>query len=68
MLNILESAATKSGNKIELIGTPEKGKVLIIGVFHGDEPQGKYLIENIYKTIHVLPLRNQEGNYFLFLA
>ena len=45
MLKILESATTKSGNKIELIGTPGKGKVLIIGVFHGDEPQGKYLIE-----------------------
>lgn len=49
MLNILESAITKSGNKIELIGTQGTGKVLIIGVFHGDEPQGKYLIERYLK-------------------
>ncbi len=44
-LNILKSATTKLGNKIELIGTPSENNVLIIGVFHGDEPQGKYLIE-----------------------
>ena len=44
-MNILESATTKLGNKIELIGTPSENNVLIIGVFHGDEPQGKYLIE-----------------------
>ena len=44
-MKILQSATTKLGNKIELIGTPNKNNVLIIGVFHGDEPQGKYLIE-----------------------
>ena len=36
---------TKLGNTIELIGTPGDNNVLIIGVFHGDEPQGKFLIE-----------------------
>jgi len=44
-LNILQSATTKLGNRIELIGTPSENNVLVIGVFHGDEPQGKYLIE-----------------------
>ncbi len=46
MLNILQSMTTKLGNTIELIGKEQsKNNVLIIGVFHGDEPQGKYLIE-----------------------
>lgn len=44
-MNILESSTTKLGNRIELIGKPSDNNVLIIGVFHGDEPQGKYLIE-----------------------
>jgi len=44
-MEILESAKTKLGNTIELIGEPEENNVLIIGVVHGDEPQGKYLIE-----------------------
>lgn len=61
MLKILESATTKSGNKIELIGTPGKGKVLIIGVFHGDEPQGKYLIEKYLKIIPLSPSLSHKG-------
>ena len=53
-MNILESAITKLGNKIELIGQSGEGKVLVIGVFHGDEPQGKYLIEK-YLSLPPLP-------------
>ena len=49
-MNILETATTKLGNKIELIGTPSDDNILIIGVFHGDEPQGKYLIEEYLKS------------------
>lgn len=45
MLKILEQVKTKLGNKIELLSNQTDSKVLIIGVFHGDEPQGKYLIE-----------------------
>ena len=41
---MIKSVKTKLGNEIELVGDP-MGKVLVIGVFHGDEPQGKYLIE-----------------------
>ena len=29
---------------MELFGN-KNGKVIVIGCFHGDEPQGKYLIE-----------------------
>lgn len=45
-MKVLETAETKLGNTIELIGEGDvKNCPLIIGVFHGDEPQGKYLIE-----------------------
>lgn len=48
----LKSTTTKLGNKIELISSKEPAikssscsTTLVIGVFHGDEPQGKYLID-----------------------
>ena len=44
-MKILEQTKTQNGNNIELIGEPAQNHVLIIGVFHGDEPQGKYLID-----------------------
>lgn len=47
---VIESVETKLGNKIELIGEEREGQVLIIGVVHGDEPQGKYLIDK-YLTL-----------------
>ena len=43
-MNKLKTATTKLGNEIYLTGD-ETAKTLIIGVFHGDEPQGKFLIE-----------------------
>ena len=46
-MNKLKSAKTVSGNEIELIEV-QCGRnlktVLLIGVFHGDEPDGEYLI------------------------
>ena len=46
IMEILQSATTKLNNKIELYGEDKQdNNVLVIGVFHGDEPQGKYLIE-----------------------
>ena len=61
-MNILESATTKLGNKIELIGTPSQSNVLIIGVFHGDEPQGKYLIgEYLSREYPPLPNPSPQG-------
>ncbi len=55
---VLKSVVTKFGNPIELIGTLPVmlHPSLIIGVFHGDEPQGKYLIEEyLKKTIFFYP-------------
>lgn len=52
-MNKLKSAKTILGNEIELIGN-NYAKTLIIGVFHGDEPQGKYLIDRYLKE----PTRN----------
>lgn len=44
-MKILEQTKTQNRNNIELIGEPAQNPVLIIGVFHGDEPQGKFLID-----------------------
>lgn len=51
-MKLLKSAKTKLENEIQLIqhGDATVGSPLIIGVFHGDEPQGKYLIEEYLKT------------------
>lgn len=43
---ILKTAETMLGNKIELIGEASDNNILIIGVVHGDEPQGEYLIKS----------------------
>ena len=59
-MEILKSAKTQSGNKIELIGMPDVSDCpLIIGVFHGDEPQGKYLIDEYLKD------NKQNGKLFI---
>lgn len=54
---ILKSQKTKLGNIIELAaGSPcTLHPVLVIGVFHGDEPQGKYLIEEYLKRTEIHP-------------
>ncbi len=55
---ILESVKTKLNNEIQLIGrqTLDKGGcILIIGVVHGDEPQGEFLINNYLEKTTVLP-------------
>ncbi len=44
-MEIAENTKTKLGNTIELVGRIKKNPTLIIGVFHGDEPQGKFLID-----------------------
>ena len=64
-MNILQSATTKLGNKIELIGELSDNNVLIVGVFHGDEPQGKYLIEK-YLSIPNHP-KKKINNNILFI-
>jgi len=60
--NILKRTKTKLGNKIELIsGSPaakpfDSSPALIIGVFHGDEPQVKYLVEKYLNETLYPPL------------
>lgn len=54
---ILERVNTKLNNEIQLIGSPntQKGNcILIIGVVHGDEPQGEFLINNYIKKTNTL--------------
>ena len=56
---------TKSGNKIELLN-PSLGAGLVIGVFHGDEPQGEYLIRKYFllnpdTNLMMIPSLNPDG-------
>lgn len=68
-MKVLRSATTKNGNIIELFGENEtQNGILIIGVFHGDEPQGKYLIEkylsintSISEQLLFIPCLNPDG-------
>ncbi|MCM1339823.1 MAG: DUF559 domain-containing protein, partial [Muribaculaceae bacterium] len=63
-MQVLKSVNTKLGNTIELIGEEGTGQTLIIGVIHGDEPQGKFLIEEYIKDYPLsLPLSHKgRGN------
>ena len=68
-MNILECTKSKNGNSIELIGNKGDNNVLIIGVFHGDEPQGKHLIEEYLNENHTnnllfIPCLNPDGLNF----
>ena len=65
-MNVIKSTKTKLGNNIELIGESGDNNVLIIGVFHGDEPQGKLLIEEYLKkhspnNLLFIPCLNPDG-------
>jgi len=51
---------TSKNNKIELYKAQDSSvktalKVLVIGVFHGDEPEGEYLIHNLINDINAKP-------------
>lgn len=67
-MDILKGTYSKNNNKIELITqnkldvSAQQQIVLIIGVVHGDEPQGKFLIENYLKTEQV-----ESKNRLLFI-
>lgn len=65
-MKVLKSAKTKQGNKVELFGNQNHSKALVIGVFHGDEPQGKFLIEefiniNPQSELLFIPCLNPDG-------
>lgn len=56
---------TLSGNSIELF-KPSLKAILVVGVFHGDEPQGDYLIRKYLKlypdtNLMMVPCLNPDG-------
>lgn len=64
-MNKLKSTKTKLGNEVELLGN-SNWKALIIGVMHGDEPQGAYLINEYLKNhnsenLLFIPCLNPDG-------
>ena len=62
--NIIKTVKTKMGNEISLIGSSSPithHPSLVIGVFHGDEPQGKFLIEEFLKKCPPSPTLPLEG-------
>ena len=67
-MEVLKTAKTKQGNEIKLLGEKSGDNVLIIGVFHGEEPQGKFLIDEYLKTLAPLPNPLPKGaNNLLFI-
>lgn len=65
-MKILKETLSKLGNKIQLLGCENNKPILVIGVFHGDEPQGKFLIEEYLKThenseMLFIPCLNPDG-------
>ncbi len=66
MAKVLKTATTKLNNKIELLGNDNHKNILVIGVFHGDEPQGKFLIDEYLKInpnsqLLFIPCLNPDG-------
>ena len=67
MYQVLEKGTTPKGNDIELYGiSGAEHQVLVIGVVHGDEPQGRALIERYMresdsKNILFIPSLNPDG-------
>lgn len=67
-MKTIETISTQLNNEIKLIKTGESSKniPLVIGVFHGDELQGKYLIEEYLKQenntdLLFIPCLNPDG-------
>lgn len=63
----LEYTKTEQGNEVALLGlSNEKHQVLVIGVVHGDEPQGEYLIKRYMSDtqkegVLFIPCLNPDG-------
>lgn len=72
MYKPIKTVQTKENNTITLYETTNENfdkTILIIGVFHGEEPQGEYLINNFLKTdlngiknkLLIIPCLNPDG-------
>lgn len=62
----LKTTKTQNGNEIALFGNKNECKTFVIGVFHGDEPQGKFLInqyieKNPESSLYFIPCLNPDG-------
>lgn len=65
-MEILKETTTILNKKIRLYGGKKNNHTLVIGVFHGDEPQGEFLIEkyiseNPESPLLFLPCLNPDG-------
>lgn len=64
-MTILEKIQSAKGREIILKGGESAKKILVIGVFHGDEPQGKFLIDNYLSNnkskLLFIPCLNPDG-------
>ena len=65
-MKILKETLSKQQRKIELYGNDTNNQILVIGVFHGDEPQGDYLINEYMKfnrnsNLLFIPCLNRDG-------
>ncbi len=64
-MKVLEKTKSVTGKEIVLLGSESAKNILVIGVFHGDEPQGKFLIENYLKhndsSLLFIPCLNPDG-------
>ena len=64
-MKILEQTLSKNNNNIELLGEDNHKNILVIGVFHGDEPQGEILISEYLKNnssnLLFIPCLNPDG-------
>ena len=64
---VLETIKTAEGNEVSLRGlSSAEGQTLVIGVFHGDEPQGeqiinRYMEESKNSNILFIPCLNPDG-------
>ena len=72
MIQSIKTVKTKENNTISLLETQNISydkTILIIGVFHGEEPQGNYLINEFLKTdlseiknkLYIIPCLNPDG-------
>ncbi len=68
-MNILKQTKTQTGKNIEFLGlnsTADNPKnILFIGVTHGEEPQGKFLIENFIREIKEKNLSFKNNLFFI---
>lgn len=59
IIELEKEILSAEGNKIQLLKAESISSidsvVLIIGVFHGDEPEGEFLINNLIKDIKETP-------------